>query len=323
MFGSMKSQVISVLSLVAAIAWPVGGGVMARQGPPTFRGGVNLVSLNVVVKDSRGRPIRDLAGGDFEVLDQGRTTKITDFRVDDDPISVAVLLDTSGSMSLGTRLESARRAAETVFAQLRPDDEAALFTFDRALKAVVPFSGGLPALRQGLDRIEPFGSTSLYDAVAASARQLGDRRASRRAVIAITDGFDTSSDLSAAVASSIAGAIDVPVYVLAVAAATGPADARAVALEPVEGGGVARLDDLTARTGGVSFSAEGPLETGLAVKQIVADLRAAYMLAFAPDPAPGWHQIVVRVARKNARVRTRAGFWMTAPAPSPAGRYIQ
>ena len=326
----MRARLISVLSLVATVLWPAGHMVMARQGPPTFRGGINLVSLNVVVKDSRGRVIRDLAGRDFEVLDQGRAVRLTDFRVSDDPVSIAVLLDTSGSMSLGERLDCAKRAAERLFDQLRPVDEAGLFTFDQNLKTVVPFTADLRALRKGLDAIKPFGSTALYDATAAVARQLANRHAARRAVVAITDGFDTSSDLNAQAAASLAGSIDVPVYVLTVAphiikdAEYAPATVPAPALlERIEGGGVARLDDLTAHTGGVSFAAEGQLETDLAVKQILTDLRTAYLMAFMPDPAPGWHAISVRVARKNARVRTRAGFWMTAPAPLSVSSHSQ
>ncbi len=313
MLGSKKLHLLSILSLVAMAAWLAASPVQARQDPPTFHGGVNLVSLNVVVKDNRGRAIRDLAGGDFEVLDQGRSVRLTDFRMDDDAVSVAVLLDTSGSMRLGSRLDLAKRAAAALFGQVRATDEAALFTFDRNLKAVVPFTTDMSALAKGLDRVDPFGSTGLFDAVGDAARKLAERHASRRAVIAITDGFDTSSDMTAAEASALAGSIDVPVYVLAVVNEGTPPDPRQTPVEPIDGGGVARLDDLTARTGGASFTAEGDLETGLAVKQILTDLRTAYMLAFSPDPAPGWHQIVVRVARKNARVRTRAGFFMTAP----------
>jgi len=317
----MRSRPISVLSVVVAVVCLAGPVLVARQEPPTFHGGINLVSLNVVVKDSHGRAIRDLAGGDFEVFDQGRAVRLSDFRLDDDPVSLAVLLDASGSMSLGTRLDAARRAAATLFSQIRPTDEAGLFTFDHSLRAVVPFAADLPALRKGLQEIAPFGSTSLYDAVVAAARQLANRHAARRAVVVITDGFDTSSELTASAAASLAGSIDVPVYVLAVAHDEGRTDSRATAaaVEPVEGGGVAHLDDLTEHTGGLSFSAEGTIDTGLAVKQILTDLRTAYLLAFTPDPAPGWHQLVVRVARKNARVRTRAGFWMTEPSPF-AGR---
>ncbi|HEX5068616.1 MAG TPA: VWA domain-containing protein [Vicinamibacterales bacterium] len=309
----MRVRPISVLSLVAAAICLTGVAVRARQEPPTFRGGINLVSLNVVVKDSRGRAIRNLSGGDFEVFDQGKPVRLADFRVDDDPVSLAVLLDTSGSMTLGDRLDTARRAATTLFEQFGPTDEAGLFTFDNSLRAVVPFTIDLRKLRKGLEQVSPFGSTSLYDAVAAAARRLADRHASRRAVVVITDGFDTSSEISAVAAAGLAGSIDVPVYVLAVAHDEGRTDPRATAVEPVAGGGVARLDDLTEHTGGLSFSAEGQLETGLAVKQILTDLRTAYLLAFTPDPAPGWHQLVVRVTKKNARVRTRAGFWMTAP----------
>lgn len=311
----MRSRLISVLSWAVAVVCLAGGAVVAQE-PPTFRGGINLVSLNVVVKDSHGRAIRDLSGRDFEVFDQGRSVRLSDFRVDDDPVSVAVLLDTSGSMSLGARREMARQAASTVFGQIRSTDEAGLFAFDQSLKAVVPFTADLSTLEKGLDEVKPFGSTSLYDAVAAAARQLADRHASRRAVVVITDGFDTSSELTATAAASLAGSIDVPVYVLAVAHEEGRTDSRAMAVEPVEGGGVAHLDDLTEHTGGLSFAAEGAIETGLAVKQILTDLRTAYLLAFTPDPAPGWHQLVVRVSRKNARVRTRAGFWMTAPPPT-------
>ena len=214
-------------------------------------------------------------------------------------------------MGIGDRLERARQTAQLLLGQLRPGDEAALLTFDRTLVEVTPFSSDVTTLRQGLEGVKPFGSTSLHDAVAAAARRLAARPSPRRAVIAITDGFDTSSELSATAASGVAGSIDVPVYVLAVANASGPIDPRAVALEPVEGGGVARLDDLTASTGGASFTAETPAETDLAVRQVFTDLRAAYLLAFTPDTTPGWHPLVVRVSRKNAHVRTRAGFWMS------------
>src|SRR4051794_9919988 len=88
--STMKWRLISVLSLAVAAAWLAGIVVLAQQEPPTFRGGINLVSLNVVVKDGKGRTIRDLQGGDFEVLDQGRAVRLTDFRVDDDPVSLAV-----------------------------------------------------------------------------------------------------------------------------------------------------------------------------------------------------------------------------------------
>lgn len=300
--------------MAVAGAWLACGIVIARQDPqPTFRGGVNAVSLNVVVKDSRGRAIRNLAGADFQVFDQGRAVQLSDFRLGEGPVSVAILIDTSGSMRIGTRLDQAKIAAKTVLEQFRPGDEAALFAFDRTLDEIVLFSSNIPALWRGVESVDAFGSTALHDAVAAAARRLAERPTGRRAVIAITDGLDTSSELSAATAARVASSIDVPVYVLAIANTSGPVDPKTISLEPVLGGGVARLDDLTAHTGGATFAAETSIEASLAVRQILADVRAAYLMAFTPDPTPGWHPLTVRVARKNAHVRTRAGFWMSGP----------
>jgi VWFA-related protein len=302
-------------AIVLLATWAGGGIVMGGQDQrPTFRASTSRVSLNVVVKDSRGRPLMGLRPKDFQVLDEGRLVQLDDFRAGDDSVSIAVLIDTSGSMGLGTRLASARQIAELLVAQLRPGDEVALFTFDKRLEEVTPFSLDPALLRRGLDRVDPWGSTSLHDAVAATARQLGARPSPRRAVVAITDGLDNSSEMSAEAASGVASSSDVPVYVLAVADSDRKLDPSEAALEPVEGGGVARLDDgLTAPTGGASFTARTPAETTLAVRHILTDLRTGYLLAFIPSDAPGWHQVSVRVSRKDARVRTRAGYWMTVP----------
>lgn len=295
-----------VLATVVAAGWPL----LAQEPRPTFRAGISRVTLNVVVRDSHGRSISGLANADFRVFDQGRAVTLSDFSAGEEPISVAVLVDTSGSMRIGERLARAKQATEMLLAQLRSGDEAALFTFDRTLHEVSPFSSDLANLSRGFDRVAPFGSTSLYDAVAATARRSATRSSSRRAVVAITDGFDNSSELTATAASGIASSIDVPVYVLAVANTSNAADPGEGAFEPVEGGGVARLDDLNRWTGGASLAAETLAQIGPSVRQIIGDLRAGYVMAFAPDVTPGWHQLTVHVTRKGATVRTRAGFWM-------------
>jgi len=287
--------------------------IFASQEPrPTFRGATNRVSLNVVVRDSHGKPITNLAPRDFQVFDEDRPVQLDDIGAGTQGVSIAVLIDTSGSMALGPRLDSARQATEMLLAQFASIDEAALFTFDSRLQEIVPFSTSTDEIRRGFERVKPYGSTSLHDAAAAAARQLASRPSPRRAVVAITDGLDNSSQLTAAAASRIASSIDVPIYVLAVAGSNRKLEPSELVLEPVEGGNVARLDELTARTGGASFTAEAPAETHLAVRHILSDLRAGYLLGFTPSDTPGWHRVTVRVARKDARVRTRAGFWMGA-----------
>ena len=310
-----------LISSIAVALFFLGAGepnVAAQDPRPTFRASVARVSLNVVVKDDRGRSITDLELKDFQILDQGQPVVGADLRAGEEPVSIAVLIDTSGSMKMGERLAFAKRAATLLLKHFGAGDEAGLFTFDRVLREVVPFSTDTTLLRKGLERIEPFGSTSLHDAVAAAAHTLAERPSSRRAVVAITDGVDNSSRLTAAAASGVATSIDVPVYVMAVGDSGPPPTARDVALEVVEGGGVARLDDLTAPTGGVSFGAETTAAAYFAGRQILNDLRAGYVLTFTPDSAPGWHQLIVRVARKDVRVRTRAGFWVGAQTSARA-----
>ncbi|HUL74705.1 MAG TPA: VWA domain-containing protein [Vicinamibacterales bacterium] len=313
--GLSRSLGPIAVALGVVVAWPLA----AQEPHPTFRAGVSRVTLNVVVRDGHGRAITGLTNADFQVLDQGRAVQISDFRTGEEPVSLAILVDTSGSMRLGDRLTAAKYAAETLLNQLRSDDEAALFTFETSLHDVVPFSHDLAAVQRGFDRIVPFGSTSLHDAVAAAARRVAAQPSLRRAVVAITDGFDNSSRLTAAAASEVAGAIDVPVYVLAVADTSQPGDTSEVTSEPVEGGGVARLDDLTRWTGGASMAADTPTQAAASVHQIIGDLRSGYVLAFEPERVSGWHQLTVRVARKGATVRTRAGFWMSAPGARASG----
>jgi VWFA-related protein len=296
-----------VLAAAVVIAWPV-----AAQDPPTFRAAVSRVTLNVVVRDGHGRPVTGLAGTDFQVFDGSRAVTLSHFLVGDEPISVAILLDTSGSMRIGDRPAAARQAAATLLEHLSGRDEAALFTFDRTLHEVSGFASDLSSVRSGLHRVDPFGSTSLYDAVATAARRLAARASSRRAVVAITDGLDNSSELTAALAASIASSIDVPVYILAVAGMSDPVAAGEAVQQTVEAGATARLDDLTRWTGGATFEAKTAAESNMSVQQIIGDLRAGYVMAFEPHDRPGWHPVTVRVARKNARVRTRAGFWMGA-----------
>ncbi len=300
---------MALVAVAALTAGLVGG---AQEPRPTFRGGASRVSLNIVVKDSQGRPVTGLAPGDFQVFDNGRAVALDNLGAEVEGVSISLLIDTSGSMGLGPRLASGRQAMDMLLAQFQSIDEVTLLTFDKTLQEVVPFTRDLDRVRRGFDRVKPFGSTSLHDAVAAAARRLGDRPSIRRAVVAITDGHDNSSALTAAAASRVASVIDVPVYVLAVTPPGLALEASEVALEPVEGGRVARLDDLTGRTGGLTFAAEAPGEAHLAARHILNDLRAGYLFGFTPSETPGLHVIRVLVARKDVRVRTRDGFWIGA-----------
>ena len=284
--------------------------LQAPQEPrPTFHAGVARVTLNVVVRDGRERPITGLKLADFQVFDEGQLVGISDFRPEDQPISIAIVIDTSGSMRLADRMARARQAAQLLATGLRQgQDEIALFTFDLNLHERTPFSSDLAALTKELDRIAPFGSTALHDAIAATARRSVERPTGRRAVVAITDGIDTSSELTASLASSIASSIDVPVYILGVDDSLESIEVAEVARPPGDWNG--RLDYLARWSGGAFLPARTDLLVQRAIDQISSDLRSGYIMAFAPRDLPGWHRISVKVSRSNAIIRTRGGFWV-------------
>ena len=189
----------------------------ARQAPQaTFKSGVEVVTVSVSVRDDDGKVIKDLTKSDFEVFDSGFKKEIRDFFVGDSPVSLALLLDISGSMAVGGNMDRAREAIAVATMNLRSDtDEGALFTFDSELRQVVGFTTDTRRIHQVSLKGKPWGQTSLYDAVAHAARAVANRNNKHRALVVISDGVDTASRMTAAEVSGIASSIDVPVYLLA------------------------------------------------------------------------------------------------------------
>lgn len=268
-----------------------------------FQGGVSRVTLAVVVRDSRGRPVKGLSASDFDVRDQGLSRLVTDFRNEASPVSVAILVDSSGSMRVGPKRERIDEFADLLLAVLTEGkDEAALFAFEHSVRVAHDFTSRFASLREAFDSIRPFGSTSLYDAIAETAQQVA-QRPGRHAVVVLTDGIDTSSRLTELEAARIASAIDVPVYVVAVGLAI---DLSSEAPARSRVGGV---EDLSRRTGGMLYTTTNAAEGSLASRAIVEDLRHQYLIGLEPGDVPGWHQLEVRV-RQRVTIQARSGYWV-------------
>ena len=208
-----------VIALVISSASIIPATAQTPAEPPvkTFRSATDLVSIQASVRDKRGRPLNSLKTADFEVLDNGQVRPILSLRADrQSPVSLAILVDMSGSMAVASKMAMARQAYATLLSQLRDgQDEVAVFTFDSALHQRQQFTSDLRSIRSALDEFNPFGTTSLYDATAATARHVASRSATHKAIIILTDGIDTSSSLTAPQVSGLASSIDVPVYVVA------------------------------------------------------------------------------------------------------------
>ena len=281
----------------------------------TFKSGVEVVTVTAAVHDDKGRIVRNLTKSDFLVVDSGYTRPIQDFYFGESPVSLAILLDISGSMGVGGNMDRAREAVRLVLAQLASrGDEAALYTFDSKLQEVVPFTTELDRIRKVSLTGRPWGMTSLFDAIAATAKSAAERENRHRAVLVITDGVDTASQMKATEVSGIASSIDVPVYLLAV---VNPLDHPGGELSVVDAAGdhaeVATLSDLARWTGGDMRICSMPQHTVAAVDDLFGELRYQYLITFEPGLVPGWHPLEIRVLRKkNLVVHARGGYMASA-----------
>ncbi|MEP6592862.1 MAG: VWA domain-containing protein [Acidobacteriota bacterium] len=279
-----------------------------QRAPSTFRSSVDVVSVSAVVRDRKGRFVSNMEQKDFIVAEGGRTRPILDFKAQaDGPVKLAVLFDISGSMRVGTKAVDAKQAALYLLGALRGNDEAAVFAFDTRLDRVTDFISDVRALEAALEHVEPpFGQTSMYDAIAQTARAVapdgatGGRLPQRAAVVVLTDGVDTHSRLTPEQVSGIASEIDVPIYIVAVMS---PID------NPKESSdSPGPLSNLAHWTGGEYFAVSAPARASVAARQIVEELRHQYVLAFEASAAPGWRPLEVRARDRDLIVRSRAGY---------------
>ena len=309
------------MAMLATVAHDVTAQALpSDEARPTFRAGVDLVSVAAVVRDRRGQVVRDLSRDDFVVIDNGVPRRIVEFSpAEEGPVSVALLFDVSGSMAVASNLSAARRAVDHLLSWLNPGvDEAALFTFDTRLDEIQSFTSNPSVMRASLDRLGAFGMTSLYDAIGDVAKRLGERNTRRRAIVVVTDGLDNGSLLTPEEVSGIASATDVPVYVIAVVS---PIDHQGE--KTFVGGGqvtaaTSALTNLAWWTGGNVHVVSGDAQASVAARAVLAELRHQYVLAFESAGAPGWRPLDIRLRRRELTVRARSGYFST-PAARPLG----
>lgn len=286
-------------------------GQVSEEGQALFRSGVDLVTVSATVRDRKGRLVMGLEARDFEVIDRGERRAIAQFRTDRAPLSLAILFDVSGSMNVAARITAARFAARHLLSWLEPGrDEAALFAFDSRLHEVAPFTVDTRALNGALGEVDPFGATSLHDAIAETAERVALRTHPRRAVVVLTDGIDTSSSKTPAEVSGVAAAIDVPVYVIAsVLSIDDPGSERATPQARLRAPAhIGTIEDLARWTGGALHYVSTPAAATRAAKDVVEELRHLYLIGFEPGAAPGWHPLEVRTKDVSHTVRARGGY---------------
>jgi VWFA-related protein len=304
----VRGAFLVVATTAAVLA--VGEAPQGQAPQVTFKAGVEAVTVNAAVRDRRGRLVRGLQKADFEVIDSGERRDIRDFFTGDSPVSLAVLLDISGSMAVGGNMDRAREAVSIAMKTLRAgDDEAALFTFDSELQEIVVFTKELDRVRRVSLQGKPWGQTSLYDAIAQTARTVAARTNRHRAVLVITDGVDTGSRMKATEVSAIASSIDVPVYLLTV---VNPVDHIGGEFGVIQTDSrvaeAATLADLSRWTGGDMRMVSDAAQATVAIGDLFSELRHQYVITFEPGIRAGWHPLEIRTRKKDLTVHARSGY---------------
>jgi VWFA-related protein len=296
----------AALALAAAALTPP---IAAQQLPPAssvvFRSSVDVVSVTAVVRDRKGHVVPSLDRQEFEVIDAGQKRPILDLQANASaPASLALLLDGSGSMRVGSTDDSARLVADAVLSSLDPlRDDATLMSFDTRLLVLHEFTRDFDSVRRALDDVQAWGMTSLYDAIAGAAGIVGERTKNRRAVIVLTDGADNGSEYTPDEVAAIASTIDVPIYVFALA----PTGLIETGREGPKR--QSTLAQLAHATGGDYFAADTPKGMGLGIGRLLEELRHQYLISFEASSFTGMRRIEIRTPRRSElKVRTRGWY---------------
>jgi Ca-activated chloride channel family protein len=269
--AAMPAQSPSDVSAVPIL--PHTDRVTRNTHAPTYRSDVNLVLVNVTVLDHSNRAVSGLSAEDFALAEDKQPQAIKYFSSDDQPLSLAIVLDASSSM--GPRMEQARRAVLDLVRTANPLDDVSVVIVGDKPTLAFDFADNLDKLPYQLESIRPAGRTALWDAMFLSLDQLDHARYQRRAMVVISDGGDNRSLYTESELKSRLAEADVELY------AVGMFDRFPQRNE--ERRGPRDLDDLASVTGGRLLSVHDAGELAKAIAQINQELRNEYLLGYAPS----------------------------------------
>ena len=280
-----------------------------RPDQPAFRAGVDLVSLNVTVTDGDSRYVTDIESEGFQVYEDGALQELTFFNRTQLPIALALLMDTSASMT--EKMSTAQQAAIGFAERLREEDLASVIDFDSRVEILQSFTNAFDDLELAIRRTSAGGSTSLYNAIYISLKELAkigtpsidDLR--RQAIVVLSDGEDTSSLVDFDEVLELAKRSDTVIYSIGlrsrdIRSRRGFREADFV------------LRQLAQETGGRAFFPQRVEDLSEIYQRISDELSSQYTLAYTsknPLRDGKWRRLVVRVDRENVAARTKQGYY--------------
>jgi Ca-activated chloride channel homolog len=332
-------------ALIALVTTLLGGGLLAQDRETgqgfKFRTSVDLVSVNATVIDGVGHFVPGLRSEDFTIVEDGEPQSITQFEAERVPVSLGMVLDTSGSMA-GEKMAAAQGAlSRFVFDLTGPDDEMFLYRFNNRPILVQGWTQDRRGLVRALGNVTPAGGTALYDAVADAVPLASSGSRRKKAVVVISDGNDTNSAIDVSEVRQLIRESEVMVYAIGIDAssADNSTSSRAPGSSPfpwpsgpiqfpwpqrqpqsrqprsprygiADRVNVGALRMLTDDSGGRTEIIGGPRDLDAATSGIASELSQQYYLGYVSTrPKDGrWHTITVQAKRGKYQVRARRGY---------------
>jgi Ca-activated chloride channel family protein len=291
---------------------PAPGEVVKENGHYTLRTDAFEVRLNASVIDSSGRSVQTLGQDAFHIYEDGVPQTIVGFRHEDLPVSLGILIDSSGSMY--DKRPAVDAASLDLVKLSNPQDEAFLVDFSSEAYIDQDFTNSIAKLQSGLSYIKSSGGTALYDAVIASADYLSkNAKRPKQVLLIITDGDDNASSATLESAIRRVQDLDGPA-IYCIGLLFGEDVSRSDARHSHE-----VLSELASQTGGRAYFPRSLKEVDGIAQEVAADIRTQYTIEYRSTKPPsqgGYREIHVEAKAKGYRglqVRTRTGYFPRSP----------
>ena len=282
-----------------------------------FRADSTLVLVPVSVTDPSNRYVLGLAKEDFHLFEDDVEQKVTHFSNEDAPLSIGLLVDTSGSM--GAKLDTSRRAVSEFLKTLNASDEAFLVQFSDQAQLAVPLTSDARAIESSMTTATSGGLTALLDAVNLGLQQMKRAKNPRKALLVISDGGDNNSRYTATQISDLVREADVQIYAMGVFEPSLSFGLGGGKLGTAEMDGPRLLSAIAEQTGGRALAATNLRELPGIAERIGIELRNQYVLAYTPQN-PGhdgkYRKIEVKLQQPKALPALKARWRLGYYAPS-------
>jgi Ca-activated chloride channel family protein len=292
----------SVRLLAAVTAAILAAGIVSAQQRPQLRSTIEVTVVTATVRDANGRLAGGLPKDAFNVFEDGEPVTITTFTNERVPLGIGLLLDISDSM-FGRRIKDAEDAAEQFLVHLLPSTDAFfMIAFNHEARVLFGWRTADDGVHDALARLRPTGATAIYDAVKLALPYMDNRPRERAALVLITDGADTASDLTLHDLRPFLVRSDAFVYAIAIDTPEPQPIAQRVNLET--------LDEITSQSGGHTEVVRDTAALDGAVANIADELNHQYMFGYSSKhPGDGkYHSIRVKMTDPTLKVRARAGY---------------